>query len=447
MRILAVDDDQLILEILRDGLQQTGYNDSQFATSAFEALEIIDTSESIIDCFLIDIRMPEMNGIELCKAIRGREIYKHQPIIMVTALSEKEYVDDAFKAGATDYISKPFDALELRTRLKLAQRLVYEHRELQDSQSSTDLLLDELSDQLPATLAMAHDLDVNGFIEYRAFANYLSQMSRGSMLRTTLATVRIRNIQEIFEYVKLDEFVDVIEASAKAISQSFLAGQKMFSYGGNGVFFCAYHGKRYLVPEVVQRTAEANANHQLAVNGFRREVGVELEFSNPRRLGLGHTENPEDVLRSVVGKYSCDLEVELETSQPSPERFISKQRAEEFVRSVKPKFLTLLSQNLGELERLQAKTSGGSAAKEEAEKLKFLAHRVAGAAPIFGFAELGKIALNLESEIEDSMHNGRLIPAKIVPLLDAIMEEIESVVLNHFSPVALAGRASLPAVN
>lgn len=97
MKILAVDDDEIMLELLSAATLAAGYDDVTLATSGADALQILKDSVTPFDCFLLDIKMPKMNGIQLCKKIRKYEIYDKTPIIMITAVTETESTERAFE--------------------------------------------------------------------------------------------------------------------------------------------------------------------------------------------------------------------------------------------------------------------------------------------------------------------------------------------------------------
>lgn len=123
MKILAVDDDPIFLDLLLEMLRFQGHDDVSIAGSARDALALITCAAQPFDCFLLDIQMPEVNGVELCRSVRGLEAYRRTPIVMITALSGKNFVDAAFSAGATDYVTKPLDRLDLRARMGMVHRL------------------------------------------------------------------------------------------------------------------------------------------------------------------------------------------------------------------------------------------------------------------------------------------------------------------------------------
>ncbi|MFP7675595.1 PleD family two-component system response regulator [Marivita sp. S0852] len=117
MRILAVDDDESTLEILSILSARLGFAKMAEAANAKEAMESIRHSPVPYDCILLDLHMPGMNGIELCARLREHADYARCPIIMVTAMTDEARLDQACKAGADDYIIKPFNLDDLATRL------------------------------------------------------------------------------------------------------------------------------------------------------------------------------------------------------------------------------------------------------------------------------------------------------------------------------------------
>ena len=79
-----------------------------------------------VDAFLLDIRMPDMNGIELCRTIRGIERYESAPIMFVSAMDQRDVLQWAIDAGCDDFMQKPIDAMVLRKRLgNLLQKAAY----------------------------------------------------------------------------------------------------------------------------------------------------------------------------------------------------------------------------------------------------------------------------------------------------------------------------------
>nr|WP_318286371.1 ATP-binding protein [Paenibacillus xylanexedens] len=113
-RILAVDDDPVNLRVLISMLSNEPY-DIQPATSALEALELLNTQSW--DLLIADVMMPHMSGYELTESVRKRYSVSELPILLLTARNEPADIYAGFMAGATDYVTKPVDAVELRHRI------------------------------------------------------------------------------------------------------------------------------------------------------------------------------------------------------------------------------------------------------------------------------------------------------------------------------------------
>jgi phosphoserine phosphatase RsbU/P len=128
VRILLVDDHDESRDLTEAALKSAGFMDVATAASAWDALNILDIWRvdrgPTVDLILLDIVMPKMNGIETCARIRKEKRYAKLPIIMVTSLDEVESLSDAFIAGATDYITKPFTLTELVTRIQTTEATV-----------------------------------------------------------------------------------------------------------------------------------------------------------------------------------------------------------------------------------------------------------------------------------------------------------------------------------
>jgi PleD family two-component response regulator len=128
MRILVVDDSEDSRDLTEAALLSAGYSDIAIATSAWEALKLLDVGRTTeeapaADLVLLDIVMPEMDGIEACARIRNDPRYGDCPIIMVTSLGDMDSLANAFVAGATDYVTKPINRVELVARMRSALKL------------------------------------------------------------------------------------------------------------------------------------------------------------------------------------------------------------------------------------------------------------------------------------------------------------------------------------
>lgn len=112
--ILVVDDMESLRVLIGGLLAQTGATVFQ-AKSGDEALRIV-ASQSI-DAFVMDIQMPGMSGIDLCRSIRAMDRHAATPILFITALDETRALEEALRAGGDDFIHKPIHLVVLRARL------------------------------------------------------------------------------------------------------------------------------------------------------------------------------------------------------------------------------------------------------------------------------------------------------------------------------------------
>lgn len=120
-RILIVEDEQAIREFEVINLQRIGYNTVE-ARDGFEALEIYDTDKEGFDIALLDISMPGMDGMTLCKELRKRS--QELGIIMLTARTQEMDKVSGLLNGADDYITKPFSPTELNARVDSLYRRI-----------------------------------------------------------------------------------------------------------------------------------------------------------------------------------------------------------------------------------------------------------------------------------------------------------------------------------
>ncbi len=117
MQALVVDDSAAVRNLLSERLTQLGFQVEQAATG-FEALARIQAMPHLT-VVLLDWTMPGMDGLEVLRRVRAEGRYTTVPVVMVTTEGELPFVDDAFNAGASEYLMKPFDAQTLLEKLLL----------------------------------------------------------------------------------------------------------------------------------------------------------------------------------------------------------------------------------------------------------------------------------------------------------------------------------------
>lgn len=131
-RILIVDDDQLVRETMRDYVEHLGYS-VRDSPSAEDALAQIVTEAP--DLILLDVRMPGITGIELCRQLKADQATHLIPVVLLTAERELDSRVAGLAAGADDYFTKPVHPRELGARLRSLIRLKRVVQELEEAES------------------------------------------------------------------------------------------------------------------------------------------------------------------------------------------------------------------------------------------------------------------------------------------------------------------------
>jgi diguanylate cyclase (GGDEF)-like protein len=169
--ILVVDDLEQNLKAVGTILNEVGYN-TTFASSGKQALERL--RYTMPDLILLDLVMPDMDGLQVCQLIKEQKDYQGIPIIFLTASYKQEDVINAFELGAVDYVTKPFRKLELLARVK------------------THLSLKHITDELKKTLVEVEKLaqtdSLTGVLNRRSFLKVAEQeFQRACRYKTTFS--------------------------------------------------------------------------------------------------------------------------------------------------------------------------------------------------------------------------------------------------------------------
>lgn len=128
--VLVVDDEPANFDVVEILLFKEGY-DLHYKDNGAEA--IASLAEVKPDLILLDVMMPDMDGIEVCQNIKNNPLYCHIPIIIVTALSDKEDLARCLDAGADDFVSKPINSTELRARVRSMLRIKTQYDRIQET--------------------------------------------------------------------------------------------------------------------------------------------------------------------------------------------------------------------------------------------------------------------------------------------------------------------------
>ncbi|MFM2085862.1 MAG: hypothetical protein RLZZ237_731, partial [Pseudomonadota bacterium] len=147
--ILVVDDQEANVMLLEQMLRNAGYTriSSTMDPKAVHGLH----QEHRYDLILLDLQMPEMDGFEVMEGLRGLEVGSYLPVLVITA--QPGHKLRALQAGAKDFVSKPFDLVEVKTRIHnmLEVRLLYQ--KLNEYSKSLEVMVDERTAELRASEA------------------------------------------------------------------------------------------------------------------------------------------------------------------------------------------------------------------------------------------------------------------------------------------------------
>lgn len=240
MAIVIVDDTIFSLEVIKAFLMSAGYVDVITVQSAKELYQLVDgySERGIveIDLILMDIVMPEVDGIEACRNVKKREWLVDVPVIMVTASTEKDDLQMAFSAGAMDFIKKPLDRVELLARVRSA--LILKHETYRRKARETELL--EVTHQLQTANEMLQNLSyldgLTGIANRRHFDQGLLQESRRAKRENTPLSLIMLDIDyfkafnDTYGHLKGDDCLKTVASTLKQTLKR--SGDFPARYGG-----------------------------------------------------------------------------------------------------------------------------------------------------------------------------------------------------------------------
>jgi DNA-binding response OmpR family regulator len=128
MHVLVVDDSAVYRKLIADTLFYQPYT-VHLAQTGQEALELF--AQIAPPIVITDWMLPDLSGLDICQRVRSDGGKGYTYVVLLTTMAEKEHVVKGLEAGADDYLTKPFDADELKARLGVARRIVTRYRELE----------------------------------------------------------------------------------------------------------------------------------------------------------------------------------------------------------------------------------------------------------------------------------------------------------------------------
>jgi diguanylate cyclase (GGDEF)-like protein len=195
MGILIVDDCADMGSSLKDILTLSGYRDVYTAASATEGFSLLGLDGRVpllpeVDVILMDVCMPQIDGITACRRIKETEQWRDVQVIMMTGLSQDDDLRAAFAAGAIDYLTKPIKTTELLARLGSALQLKAQLDWRKEQEHELRALTEKLQDANRALLRLAITDELTGLANRRQFNHILKlEWTRARRERKPLALV------------------------------------------------------------------------------------------------------------------------------------------------------------------------------------------------------------------------------------------------------------------
>jgi len=215
--ILVVDDDKKLTLLVRGFLEKEKYQVAE-AYSGRMALDAI--KEAKPDLIILDIMMPEMDGIEACKRIKADKDTKMIPVIMLTSMSNVRDKVQGLNAGANDYITKPFNPEELIARVKAQLRIKFLENEL--------LRKEEVEAVVKMGIATAHEIN-------NPLTVIIGNLELLLIKKENLSEEDSTNLNSILESaMRIKEIVSKMINITRVVETEYAQGKKMIDIWKSG---------------------------------------------------------------------------------------------------------------------------------------------------------------------------------------------------------------------
>jgi two-component system sensor histidine kinase/response regulator len=250
--ILIIDDEPDNFDVIDALLDSEGYQLS-YVSNGQQALELLSHFQP--DLILLDVMMPQMNGIEFCHQFKSNSVWKHIPVIMVTALTAKEDLSQCLAAGADDFISKPVNGLELRSRVRSMLRIKQQYDALQETlnlrEDLSNMIVHDLRNPITSIILAAEILRITDYLPERQQQKteqiIIASQKLQSMVDSLLLMAKIESGKMILQYSD----VNLLDICSSAIADAEpVAQQKKL--------------------QIVKKLPEANVTRSVDMNLFRR---------------------------------------------------------------------------------------------------------------------------------------------------------------------------------
>jgi diguanylate cyclase (GGDEF)-like protein len=276
LRILAVDDDPMSLKLLERTLRKAGH---QVATArdGREALQIaIETNPQVV---LADWMMPELNGLELCRALRRIETGQDMYFLLLTGRDDEDRVVEAFDAGVDDYVAKPFNARMLMARLKGGQRVIELKAKVEADRRTMMQQVAELG-SMTRKLRTASFTDALTELPNRRYVMKRLEQDWEASGRTnrplSLIMIDIDHFKRVNDAHGHDVGDTVLRETANVLRASVRQGEEVARLGGEEFLVVCPNASAAQARVCAERIRLAIERNVILAGGFNRNVTVSL---------------------------------------------------------------------------------------------------------------------------------------------------------------------------
>ncbi len=278
-KILVVDDIPVNIQLMQKYLSPVGY-DILFARNGEEALTEVQNGNP--DLVLLDVMMPKMDGFETCRILKSNDKTKYIPIIMVTALNEIEDKVKGIEAGADDFITKPFNKLELLARTKSLLRIKRLHDQLQEKVIQLEQAKERLRE-----LAIKDGL--TGLYNHRYFKRFLTQeIMRAHRHKSQVSLIMMdidhfKNYNDTYGHLAGDE---VLRNVAKLMTENIRSIDVAARYGGEEFVI--------VLPQTNKNAAKIVAEKLRVLVGIQKFQNEDTQPNGKITISMGVATFPEN---------------------------------------------------------------------------------------------------------------------------------------------------------
>lgn len=293
-RLLLVDDEPDLCELLSAALTAADGCSVAVAHDAREALQALSEEDEVFDGILLDIQMPGTTGIELCAIIRSTPGYDDVPIIMLTAMTERRFLQAAYANGADDYITKPFEFDEIRAKLGRERWMRRRRSHLKAGRASLGSSAAQRGREVISALDDPVLLpSIDRCIRRDAFQNFLLQARKRPGSDLSIRAIKVASVHDIFTRLTTAEYQNLMIGIARIVSDLTQESEDVVTHLGNGILLTACDGSSALTPAAMQEALHASG----IVDRLKRDdLTLRVIVGDEYRVG---DDNDADVLFMV----------------------------------------------------------------------------------------------------------------------------------------------------